>query len=188
MAAALLYMGAARLHEWYAQHQQEKQIAAQNDGEPFSFQKVPLSLAPAEVEPMQNPVKYQRPFPEIYREDALKALIAPEPVAPAEQVQQAQETIKSIVQDFADEKSLQQFNQELQAASQGAVQDLVDLSTQNLQQLLQQNPEIDRVVQKHVKKPDFSKILKEIFENPQFQQSVQELQGPGTTAQKQPAQ
>lgn len=180
MAAALLYMGAARLHEWYAQHQQEKQIAAQNDGEPFSFQKVPLSLAPAEVEPMQNPVKYQRPFPEIYLEDT--------PLAPAEQVQQAQETIKSIVQDFADEKSLQQFNQELQAASQGAVQDLVDLSTQNLQQLLQQNPEIDRVVQKHVKKPDFSKILKEIFENPQFQQSVQELQGPGTTAQKQPAQ
>ncbi len=180
MAAALIYMGAVRVQEWRAQQKEAEELAAQNDGNSFTFQKIPVSLAAPEVELMQNPVKYQRPYPEIYLEDT--------PLTPEQQIQQAQETIASIVEDFKDETSLKQFNQDLQAASDGEVKDLVDLSTQNLQQIIQKNPEISGVVSKHAKQADFAKVLKEIFENPQFQQSVKELQGESASMQKQPAQ
>ena len=176
MLAALTCMGAARLYEWYAAWHEAQEIAAQNDGEPFSFQQMPVALSAPEAEPMQSPVKYRPHYPEVYLEDT--------PLSASAQAQQAQQTIVSIVQDFNQEEALSKFNQELQAASQGHVQGLADLSTQNLQQLLQQNPEIAHVVAKHAKNPDFNKVLKEIFANPQFQQSVQQLQGPGAVLQK----
>jgi len=180
MAIALIYMGAVRLQEWRTAKQEMQEIADRNDGNPFTFQQVPVSLAAPEVELMQNPVKYQRPFPEVYLEDA--------PLTAQQQVEQAQETIVSIVEDFKDEPAIIEFNQDLQEASQGEVKDLADLSTQNLQQILQKNPEINRVVEKHMKDVDFAKILGEIFENPQFQQSVKELQGESASTQKQSAQ
>jgi hypothetical protein len=180
IGAALIYMGAVRLQEWYAQRQAEQEIAAQNDGEPFTFQQVPISLAAPEVELMQSPIKYQRPYPEIYLEDI--------PLTQEQQIQQAQDTIESIVQDFKDEPALKEFNQELQQVSKGEVQGLADLSTQNLQQILQKNPEISHVVEKHAKEVDFAAVLDEIFSNPQFQQSVEQLQGKGRTPQKQAAQ
>lgn len=180
IAAALVYMGAVRLHEWRVQKKEAQEIAAQNDGEPFTFQQIPVSLAAPEPELMQNPVKYRRPYPEIYIEDA--------PLTSEQQIQQAQETIASIVEDFKNNPSVIRFNQDLQAASDGEVQDLVDLSTQNLQQIVQRNPEVSKVVEKYVKNEDFMKILQEIFNNPQFKQSVEELQGESATQQKQPAQ
>lgn len=177
---ALLFMGAVRVHEWYTQRQEEQEIASQNDGNPFTFQQVPVSLAAPEVEWVQDPVQYKRTYPEIYLEDA--------PLTPEQQAQQAQETISSIVEDFKNDPAMVEFNEELQAASNGEVKDLVDLSTQNLQQILQQNPEISHIVEKHAKDVDFAKVLKEIFENPQFQQSVKELQGESPLMQKQAAQ
>lgn len=177
MLAALVYMGAVRFYEWYSARQEEQEIAAQNDGEPFSFQQVPLSLAAPEVEVMESPVKYRPKYPEIYLEDT--------PLTDEEQTQQAQETIVSIVQDFDQEAALAQFNQAVQDVSEGKVQGLVDLSTQNVQQILQQNPEIAHVVAKHAKNPDFNKVLQEIFANPQFQQSVRQLQGNNAVLQKQ---
>lgn len=178
--AALLYMGAARLHEWRAQRLAVQEDALRNDGEPFSFQQVPVSLAAPEAELMKNPVQYQPQYQEIYLEDAV--------LSAEQQMQQAQDTIVSIMQDFANEPALQEFNRELQDVSAGDVQNLADLSTQNLEQILQKNPEIQQVVSKHLKDQDFSKLVQQIFNNPQFQQSVQELQGPGHTAPRQSAQ
>ncbi len=169
MAVALIYMSAVRLWEWRAARLEEQEIAAQNDGDIFTFQRIPISLAAPEAEPMRKPIEYQRPYPEIYLEDA--------PLSAQQQKVQAQETIASIVEDFKNEPAVIQFNQELQEASEGEVKDLADLSTQNLQQILLKNPQIIQIVEKHAKKADFSKILQEIFENPQFQQSVKELQG-----------
>ena len=177
MVAALLYMGAVRFQEWRFARQEQQEIVSQNDGQPFSFQQVPLSLAAPEVEPMAEPVKYRPKYPEIYLEDT--------PLSAEEQTRQAQETITSIVQDFDQDGALAAFNQELQDVSQGRVQGLADLSTQNVQQLLQQNPEVAHVVAKHAKNPDFDKILQEIFANPQFQQSVRQLQGNSAVLQKQ---
>ena len=176
MLAALVYMGAVRFWQWYAFQQKEQVLAAQNDAEPFSFQQLPISLAAPEVELMDTPVKYHPKYPEIYLEDT--------PLSAQEQTRQAQATISSIVQDFNQEKALADFNQEVQAVSQGSVEGLADLSTQNLPQLLQQNPAIAHVVAKHAKNPDFNKILQEIFSNPQFQQSVRQLQGKQTVLQK----
>ena len=180
IVAALLFMGAVRVREWYTQRQEEKEMASQNDGNPFTFQQVPVSLAAPEIEAVQTPVKYKRAFPEIYLEDA--------PLTTEQQVQQAQETIASIVEDFQSDPAVAQFNQEVAEASQGELNGLVDLSTQNLQQILKQNPEVARIVEKHAQNADFAKALQEIFENPQFQQSVKELQGESPLMQKQPAQ
>jgi hypothetical protein len=177
IVTALVYMGAVRLHQWHSQRMEEQEIAAQNDGEPFTFQQVPVSMAAPEAELMQNPVKYRRPYPEIYLEDT--------PLTPEQQTKQAQDTIVSIVQDFQNEPALAKFNDDLQEASNGEVKDLVDLSTKNLEQILQRNPEIQRVVEDHSKDVNFAEVLNEIFQNPQFQQSVHQLQG-GKNASKKP--
>ena len=53
---------------------------------------------------------------------------------------------------------------------------MADLSSQNLAQLVQENPQIVKVVQKHLNNKEFAAKINEIFSNPQFQQSVQQLQ------------
>lgn len=166
IGAALLYMGAARTYEAWQRHVETQQQLDANDGEPFSFQQRAVSLAAPQVEPMQNPVRYQPQYPPIYMEDT-----APDP---ATQREQAQETLVSITQDFQDD--LQDFNQDLQAATNGQMQDLADLSSQNLAQLVQENPQIVKVVEKHLNNKEFAAKINEIFSNPQFQQSVRQLQ------------
>lgn len=169
MVAALLYMGAARLYEKWEQHIQAQNAAALADGEPFSFQQVPLLLAAPQAQPMQDPVKYQRAVPEIYLEDT--------PLSAQQQDKQAQDTLSSIVEDFKADPAVDAFNKDLQAATQGSMQNLADLSSQNLAQFVQQNPQIMQVVQKHLNNKDFAAKINEIFSNPQFQQSVRQLQG-----------
>lgn len=169
MVAALLYMGAARLYEKWEQHIEAQNAAALADGEPFSFQQVPLSLAAPQAQPMQAPVQYQRALPEIYLEDT--------PLSQEQKDQQAQDTLVSIVDDFKADPAVAQFNQDLQTATQGTMQNLADLSSQNLAQFVQQNPQVMQVVQKHLNNKDFAAKINEIFSNPQFQQSVRQLQG-----------
>ncbi|MBR2082382.1 MAG: hypothetical protein IJ876_05175 [Elusimicrobiaceae bacterium] len=172
MVAALIYMGAARLYEKWERQLEARQAASLVDGEPFSFQHVPLSLAAPQAEAMQTPIKYQRPLPEIYFEDT--------PLSEQQKDQQAQETLASIVDDFKTDPAVAHFNQDLQDATQGNMQNLADLSSQNMAQFIKQNPEIMRVVQKHMNNKDFAAKINEIFSNPQFQQSVRQLQGPST--------
>lgn len=168
MVAALLYMGAARLYEKWEQRIEAQNAAALVDGEPFSFQRVPVSMAAPQAEPVQTPVKYQRAMPEIYLEDT--------PLSEEQKDQQAQDTLASIVEDFKADPAVAQFNKDLQTATQGNMQNLADLSSQNLAQFVQQNPQIMQVVQKHLNNKDFAAKINEIFSNPQFQQSVRQLQ------------
>ena len=169
MVAALLYMGAACLYEKWEQYTETRKAAELVDGEPFSFQHVPVSLAVPQAEPMQVPVKYQRSMPEIYLEDA--------PLSEEQKDRQAQDTLVSIVEDFEGDPLIAQFNQDLQTATQGSMQNLADLSSQNLAQFIEKNPQIMQVVQKHMSNKDFTAKINEIFSNPQFQQSVKQLQG-----------
>ena len=166
MLAALLYMGAARFYEMWKERLETQQTLQANDGDPFSFQHIPVSLAGPQAEPMQDPIKYRPSYPQIYLEDT--------PPDPNTQRIQAQQTLSSIVTDF--EPDLTAFNQDLQQATNGQMRNLADLSSQNLAQIVQENPQIVKVVQKHLNNKEFAAKINEIFSNPQFQQSVQQLQ------------
>lgn len=168
IVAALGYMGAVRWQEYRAALQEAQEAAARQDGEPFSFQQMPISLAAPQAQPLQDPVLYRPQHPEIYLEDT--------PLTEDQQRAQAHDTITSILADYKNEPALAQFKEEIQAATDGQVQGLEDLSSQNLAQIIQQNPQITGVVEKHLKNPDFAKLIDEVFQNPQFQQSVQTLQ------------
>ena len=168
MATALLFMGAVRLREVHVRNRQAAEDASQHDGEPFSFQHIPVSLAAPEAEMPMAPVEYHPQGQVIYLEDT--------PLTPLQKRKQARDTISSILADFQRNATLAGFNQEIQQASNGEVRGLEDLSTQNLEQIVQKNPQIKGVVEKHLKNPDFAKMIDEIFQNPQFQQSVQTLQ------------
>lgn len=169
MVAALLCMGAVRLYEKWEQYVEAQKAAALAEVDPFSFQHVPVSLAAPQIEPMQTPVKYQRTLPEIYLEDT--------PMTKEQKDEQAQDTLVSIVEDFQTDPAIAQFNQDLQIATQGNMQDLADLSSQNLAQFIEQNPQVKQIIQKHLNNKDFAEKINEIFSNPQFQQSVRQLQG-----------
>lgn len=166
IVTTLIYMSVVRFYQSWQKRVELKQQLEANDGDPFSFQRRSISLAGPQVELMQNPVDYQPAYPQVYLEDT--------PLDASTQQQQAQDTLFSITQDF--EHDLQPFNQDLQTATQGQVKDLADLSFQNLSQLVQENPQIVKVVQKHLNNKEFAAKINEIFSNPQFQQSVQQLQ------------
>ena len=168
IVGALLFMGAFRLREAYLQHQAALEEQSQNDGDPFTFQHHPVSLAAPQPEYQAAPVEYKPQGPVIFLEDA--------PLSPELQQQQARETVASILADFEREAALAGFNREISEVSQGEINGLADLSTQNLMEIVQKNPQIQSVVSKHLKTPDFSKAIEEIFNNPQFQKSVEELQ------------
>ena len=168
IVAALSYMGAARLHEWWHLYRAEHEAAAQQAAAEFSFQQVPLSLAAPQAEPVEPPVKYQPQLPPIYLEDT--------PLSSQTQQQQAQQTLASIVEDFDQTADMQSFNLALQQASNGEVNNLADLSSQDLGQLIQKNPDIRLVIKQHLNNKEFAAKIDEIFSNPQFQQSVKQLQ------------
>ena len=168
MTAALIYMGAVRWQESRTRNRQAQEEASRQDGEPFSFQHIPLSLAAPEAPYSPAPVEYRPQGREIFLEDT--------PLTPLQQQKQARDTIASILADFKKYTTLAGFDEEIRQASDGQVQGLEDLSTQNLAQIVQQHPQISHVVSKHLQNPDFSKVIDEIFQNPQFQQSVQKLQ------------
>ena len=79
------------------------------------------------------------------------------------------------MEDYQDE-TIQAFNQEISDITQGQVNSLEVLSGGEVVQLLQQNPEIASVVEKHMKNPDFAQTIQQIFSNPQFIKSAKILQ------------
>lgn len=175
IAAALIFMGAVRGYQLYqrktAQWEEERQ-AAQGA---FSFQNVPVSLAAPQAEPVSFPVLFEPSANrDVFLEDA--------PLAPEQEVRQAQDTIVSILEDYKDDDNLQSFNRDLAAASRGKAVDLSALSGGDLKQVLADNPEISAVVTKHMKNPDFAKTVQQILTNPQFVKSVRDLQENGAAA------
>ena len=98
------------------------------------------------------------------------------PLNNQQEVQQAQDTIESILADFREDPNLQAFKKDRKDATDGNAVDLRGLSHGNLSEILQQNPEISAVVTKHMQNPDFAKTIEQIFSNPQFVESIQALQ------------
>ena len=175
IVAALLFMGAVRGYQFYARKAAEQQAERDANTQPFTFQNVPLKLAPPEPEPISRPVLFSQSKQEIFLEDS--------PLSAEEQTQQAQDTLRSILADFKDDANLRAFNKELKEVTQGATTDLAGLSGGDLGKILQQNPQISEVVSKHMQNPDFAKTVQQIFSNPQFIESVQQLELTQTPAQ-----
>ncbi len=197
MVTALLFMGAVRGYQFYQQKVQEWEEERQEQADAqFSFQQVPLSLSapqaertapmqilpadrtsmnvlPVQIEAEPTPVSQTTPAPDqaVFLEDA--------PLEPEELIAQAKETLKSIVQDYKNDPQIKAFNAELAKTTQGQAADLVALSGGNLQQLLQANPQIQSVISKHMQDPDFAAKIEQIFSNPQFVESVRQLQQKG---------
>ena len=195
MLTALLYMGAVRGYQFYVQKaaQWEEERQQQPDVE-FSFQKVPVSLAAPQAEPVARLQVFPAQatsiniLPESKKAPTTPQLVAPAstgtqdifledaPLPPAQAVQQAQETLRSIVQDYKNEPEIKSFNRELSQATQGKAVDLSALGTGDLSQILQDNPQIQTVVTKHMQDPNFAQKIQQILSNPQFIESVRQLQ------------
>ena len=168
MVTALIFMGAVRVYQAVNRIRDARQEAAARENGMFRFQNLPVSLEAPKPQPVPLPVTYTPPAEEIFLEDP--------PLREEQQVRQAEQTIASIVDDFRQEEALENFNSQLREASGGKIQNLDELSTKNLNEILKTNPEIQGVVSKNLQNPDFAQIIEEIFSNPQFQQSVARLQ------------
>lgn len=161
MAAALCYMGAVRAYQFY----QEKVETQQQTRDAQSL----LSHVVEADDTESVPALWHAPAEDIFLEE--------KPLSQIQKEQQAKETIESIVNDYRMLPALRQFHADLEAVTKGEVKQLDDLSKSNLAQVLAENPEIKSVVSKHMQSEDFAAVLQQIFSNPQFQQSVQDLQG-----------
>ena len=162
--AGLAFITSINLYRAYEKHVQETEsdsFATQ------TFHQVPVSYAPVEPDiPVYK--KYEEPGQkEIYLEDPT--------LDPEQAQQQARETVKSILEDYRQDPSLQAFYQDLQEST-GKNINLEDLSGENLGAILQQYPQVQEVIRQHSQDPQFAKTLQEIFTNPQFVQSVAVLQ------------
>ena len=202
MITALLYMGAVRGYQFYQDKAAQWEEERQNSTDIFSFQNVPVSFAAPQAEAVSRPV----PLPEqnssisiLSDNEITRTKIIPEqvdgagipvnatgevfledtPLPVEKQVQQAQDTLRSIVQDYKDEPEIKSFNQELKKVTKGQAIDLSSLGSGDLNQLLKGNPQVQAVVAKHMKNPEFARKVQQIFNNPQFVQSVRQLQQSG---------
>jgi len=175
MITALLFMGAVRGYEFYAARAAQEQAELEANTQPFTFHNVPLQLAPPQAEPVSRPVLFSQRKEDIFLEDP--------PLSQEDQIKQAKDTIKSILEDYKDDPNLRAFNQELQQVTKDQAVDVSALGGENLPQLLQKNPQISGVVSKHMQNPDFAQIMQQIFSNPQFIDSVKQLQQRAPAAQ-----
>lgn len=161
MLTALALMGAVRGYEWY-KHRVE--LYNQQHPAPPLFAAEPETLPPPAALERWQPSKE-----DIFLEET--------PLSDILQEQQAKETIESILSDYRMNPAFRRFNEELERVTKGKVKDFGDLSTQSLVQILGENPQIMEIVSKNETKEDFMGVLQEIFSNPQYQKSVQQLQG-----------
>ena len=169
IVTALLFMGAVRGYEFYAQQAAQSQTEREIQAATFSFQNVPLQLAAPQAEPVSRPVLFRpQNKQDIFLEDA--------PLTPQSQVQQAQDTIQSILEDYKNEPQVRAFNQELKNATQGKAVGIASLSGADLGEMIRQNPQVGEIVSKYMQNPEFAKIIEQIFSNPEFIQSIAVLQ------------
>ena len=152
-----------RAYERYAQAQKEDPSFATQ-----TFNQVPVSYEPVEPEvPVYKRYPEEGQIQEVYLEDT--------PLAPEVAKEQARQTVKSILADYQQDEKVQAFYADLQKST-GKDITLADLSGENLATLLQQHPQLQEVVSRYSKDPEFAKTLQAIFANPQFVQSVMILQ------------
>ena len=161
MLITVAYMGAFRGYEWY---QRRVKLYNEQHPAPSIFAPEPDTLpAPAAVEAWR-PAKE-----DIFLEE--------KPLDEVLQEQQAKETIESILNDYRMNPAFRRFNEQLEQVTNGKIKDFGALSTQSLAQIFQEHPQILQIVRENETKEDFMRVLQEIFSNPQYQKSVQKLQG-----------
>ena len=168
MITALLFMGAVRGYQFYASQAAQRQEQDETAGYAFSFQNTPLRLALPEAEPVSPPIPFSVPKQDIFLQDDT-------PLTQEAEIQQAQETLASILADYKDDPTMKAFNRELKEVTNGRATDIVALSGGDLAHVLRQNPQIGQVVAKYMQNQDFAKSVQEIFTNPQFIESVEQL-------------
>ncbi|WP_428074327.1 hypothetical protein [Candidatus Avelusimicrobium luingense] len=194
MITALLFMGAVRGYQFYqkkvAQWEEER---LNSPDAAFSFQRqTPVALSAPQAEPVSNPqilpadITSMAILPLNADESAAgksvslttsqSVVLEDAPLPETQAIEQAQETLRSIVRDFKDEPEIKAFNQDLAKATQGQAVDLSALGGGDLGKILKDNPQIQEVVSKHMQDPNFAQTVKQILSNPQFVESVQQLQ------------
>ena len=167
MLVGLAYMAAMRGYQWY-----ERRAALYNE------RHTPSSLYVAQPDALPAPAALEDWAPA--KEDLF---LEEKPLTQMLQEQQAKETITSILNDYRMDPAFRKFNAELERITEGKIKDFEELSNQSLSQILQDNPQIVDFANSSETKEDFARILQEIFSNPQFQKSVQKLQGGSVPAQ-----
>ena len=160
ITAGLVFIAGVREYRSHQEKVQAELAAAQE----AQYQPAPELVATA----IQLPV-FERVVPktEIYLEDVK--------LPPALNREQARQTIVSILDDYRDDVNLQAFYTDLQKST-GQKIDLADLSGENMPRLMRRYPQITQIIEQHAQNEAFSKVLEEIFSNPQFVRSVAILQ------------
>lgn len=161
MLMALAYMGALRGYQWY-----QRRVALYNEQHP-----APSLFAP-EPDTLPKPVAVEAWKPA--KEDIF---LEEKPLDDVLKEQQAKETIESILSDYRMNPAFRKFNEELERITEGKIKDFGELSTQSLTQIFQEHPQIAQIVRENETREDFMRVLQEVFSNPQYQKSVQQLQG-----------
>lgn len=168
MVAGLAFLAGLRAYQAY-----ERRAAEEAASRPptMTFNNVPVSQTPQTPD---APVFKRLPAPgaapkEIFLEDG--------PLSPEREKEQARQTIASIVDDYRGNPKIQAFYVDLRQATGRADITLETLSGDGLAGLMKQYPQVQDVMAKHAKDPEFVKTLQEIFNNPQFVHSVAVLQG-----------
>lgn len=168
----LAFIAGVRLYRVYEQRAAEQ---AQEPAPTMTFNNVPIQrVAPRAEEGVYK--RWSDEPKEIYLDDGS--------LSAQQQTQQAQATVKSILNDYRQEPKMQAFVADLRKATGREDIDLAVLSTEQLGSLLQQYPQLQQVVAQYAKDPQFAQMLQEIFSNPQFVSSVQVLQGTNVPAQQ----
>lgn len=161
----LAFIASLRLYRVYEKYALQQ---AQDPAPTLTFHAVPVSLAPAVPQAPRVQTAPARPPQEIYLQD-----VAPdEPTAR----EQARQTIHSILADYQDDPTMQAFEADLRAASNGEAS-LAVLSGEGLSTLLDKYPQLQDVIDRYARDKAFAPTLQEIFGNPQFAASVAVLQG-----------
>ena len=166
--AGLAFIASLRLYRVYEGYARQE---ADNPAPTMIFNQVPVSYAPAAPQiPIfrRPPTQAELNNQEIYLQDV--------PLDPQVAKEQARQTIRSILADYQDDPKLQAFYEEIKQAT-GQQIDLSVLSGEQLGPLLTQYPQLQEIIARYSKDPQFVSTLQQIFSNPQFVQSVAVLQG-----------
>ncbi len=167
MVVGLAFLAGMRLYQAY---ERRAVLDAAEPAPTQTFNQVPVQQGPAEIDrPVYQRLPQQAQPQEVYLQE--------EPLNPAEQKEQAQQTLHSILDDYANHPKMRVFYADLAQATGRTDLTLETLSGDGLPELMRQYPQVQEVLAKHSKDPEFVKTLQEIFNNPQFAHSVAVLQG-----------
>ena len=164
----LAFIAGVRAYRFYESRVEQQQQEIQTPT--LMFNNVPVQQVPPQQEEQIYKTWTGDPTAnEFYLQDT--------PLPPDQQKAQARATVVSILDDYKDTPEIQSFYTDLRETTGQADMDLSILSGEKLPQLLKEYPQLQQVVNEHVKDPAFAQVVREIFNNPQFVESIKILQG-----------